>query len=65
MSLCVDDRLVCIPEINIHDKELWVKLVIYVDYTETHGQQNIRLSNNISEDLNPQQHHSQKLKCHN
>jgi len=30
-------------EINIHEKELWVKLVIYKDYTEVlHGQQNIK-----------------------
>jgi hypothetical protein len=28
-------------EINIHEKELCVKLVIYKDYTEMHGQQNI------------------------
>jgi len=27
-------------EINIHEKELCVKLVIYKDYTEMHGQQN-------------------------
>jgi hypothetical protein len=27
---------------NIHDKELCVKLVIYKDYTEMHGQQNIK-----------------------
>jgi len=30
-------------EINIHEKELCVKLVIYKDYTEMHGQQNIKL----------------------
>jgi hypothetical protein len=31
-------------EINIHEKELCVKLVIYVDYTEMlYGQQNIQL----------------------
>jgi hypothetical protein len=30
-------------EINIHEKELWVKLVIYKDYTEMHGQQNMKL----------------------
>ena len=30
-------------QINIHEKELCVKLVIYKDYTETHGQQNIKL----------------------
>jgi len=29
-------------EINIHEKELCVKLVIYKDYTEMHGQQNIK-----------------------
>jgi hypothetical protein len=29
-------------EINIHDKELCVKLVIYKVYTEMHGQQNIK-----------------------
>jgi hypothetical protein len=28
-------------EINIHEKELCVKLVIYKDYTEMHDQQNI------------------------
>jgi len=28
--------------INIHEKELCVKLVIYKDYTEMHGQQNIK-----------------------
>jgi len=27
---------------NIHEKELCVKLVIYKDYTEIHGQQNIK-----------------------
>jgi hypothetical protein len=26
-------------EINIHGKELCIKLVIYKDYTEMHGQQ--------------------------
>jgi len=30
-------------EINIHEKELCVKLVIYKDYTKMHGQQNIKL----------------------
>jgi hypothetical protein len=29
-------------EINIHEKELCVKLVMYKDYTEMHGQQNIK-----------------------
>ena len=29
-------------EINIHEKELCVKLVVYKDYTEMHGQQNIK-----------------------
>jgi len=29
-------------ELNIHEKELCVKLVIYKDYTEMHGQQNIK-----------------------
>jgi hypothetical protein len=29
-------------EINIHEKELCVKLVIYKDSTEIHGQQNIK-----------------------
>jgi hypothetical protein len=29
-------------EINIHEKELCVKLVIYKDYTDMHGQQNIK-----------------------
>jgi hypothetical protein len=32
-------------EINIHEKELCVKLVIYKDYTEMHGQQNIKGGN--------------------
>jgi len=32
-------------EINIHKKELTVKLVIYKDYNEMHGQQNIKLHN--------------------
>jgi len=31
-------------EINIHEKELCVKLVIYKDYTDMHGQQNIKNS---------------------
>jgi hypothetical protein len=30
-------------EINIQEKELCVKLVIYKDYTEMRGQQNIKL----------------------
>jgi len=30
--------------VNTHEKELCVKLVIYKDYTEMHGQQNIKLS---------------------
>jgi len=29
-------------EINIHEKELCVKLVIYKDYTEMHFQQNMK-----------------------
>jgi hypothetical protein len=29
-------------EINIHEKELCAKLVIYKDYTEMHGQENIK-----------------------
>jgi hypothetical protein len=29
-------------EIYMHEKELCVKLVIYKDYTEMHGQQNIK-----------------------
>jgi len=29
-------------EININEKELCVKLVIYKDYTEMHGQQDIK-----------------------
>ena len=29
-------------EINVHEKELCVKLVIYKDYIEMHGQQNIK-----------------------
>jgi len=35
-------RNVQIIEINIHEKELCVKLVIYKDYSEMHGQQNIK-----------------------
>jgi len=31
-------------EINIHEKELCVKLVIYKDYTRMHGQQNIKFA---------------------
>jgi hypothetical protein len=31
-------------EINIHEKEMGVKLIIYKDDTEMHGQQNIKLS---------------------
>jgi hypothetical protein len=32
-----------LPEtINIHEKELCVKLVIYKDYTKMHGQQDIK-----------------------
>jgi len=31
-----------LDEINIHEKELCVKLVIYKNYTEMHGQQNIK-----------------------
>ena len=30
---------------NIHEKELCVKLVIYIDYTEMHGQRNIKFRN--------------------
>jgi len=30
-------------EINIYENELCVKLVIYKDYTEMHGQQNINI----------------------
>jgi hypothetical protein len=30
-------------EINVHEEELCVKLVIYKDYTEMHGQQNIKV----------------------
>ena len=33
-----------LDEINIHEKELCVKLVIYKNYTEMHGQQNIKHS---------------------
>jgi len=29
---------------NIHVKELCVKLVIYKDYNEMHGQQNIKIN---------------------
>jgi len=32
-------------EINVHEKELCVKLVIYKDYDEMHGQQNIKYRN--------------------
>jgi hypothetical protein len=31
-------------EINVHEKELCLKLVIYKDCTEMHGQQNIKFS---------------------
>ena len=31
-------------EIKVHEKELCVRLVIYKDYTEMHGQQNIKFS---------------------
>ena len=34
-------------EINIHEKELCVKLVIYKDYTEIHGQQNVKKDNTV------------------
>jgi hypothetical protein len=30
-------------QINIHEKEMCVKLVVYKDYTEMHGQQNIKV----------------------
>jgi len=30
-------------EININETELYIKLFIYKDYNETHGQQNINL----------------------
>jgi len=30
-------------EINIHEKEMCAKLVIYKDYTKMHGQQNIKV----------------------
>jgi len=30
-------------EINIHEKELCIKLVIYKNYTEMHGQQNVKI----------------------
>jgi len=29
-------------EVNIHENDLCVKLVIYKDYAEMHGQQNIK-----------------------
>jgi hypothetical protein len=35
-------------EINIYKKELCVKLIIYKDYTEMHGQQNIKFYNHVS-----------------
>jgi len=35
-------------EIKIHEKELCVKLVIYKDYTEMHGQQNTKCNTNYS-----------------
>jgi len=31
-------------QINIHEKELCIKVVIYKDYTEMHDQQNIKLT---------------------
>jgi hypothetical protein len=37
-------------EINIYEKELCFKLVIYKNYTEMHGQQNIKKSPNL---INP------------
>ena len=36
-------------EINIHEKESCLKLVIYKDYTETHGQQNMKYPKHILE----------------
>ena len=36
-------------EININEKELCVKLVIYKDCTEMHGQQNIKDKNQSTE----------------
>jgi hypothetical protein len=36
-------------EINIHEKEVCVKLVIYSDYTEMHGQQNIKMRTAVVE----------------
>jgi len=36
-------------EINIHKKALCVKLVIYKDYTEMHGQQKIKKKKNVEE----------------
>ena len=38
-------------EINIHGKELCVKLVIYKNYTEMHGQENIKFCQAITEDF--------------
>jgi hypothetical protein len=32
-------------KISIHEKELCLKLVIYKDYTEMHGQQNVKFCN--------------------
>jgi len=34
-------------EIYINEKELCVKLVIYKDYTEMHGQRNIKSGNKL------------------
>ena len=39
----IDVRHMYRIEINIHVKELFVKLAIYKDYNEMHGQQNIEL----------------------
>ena len=38
-------------EINIHEKELYYKLIIYKDYTEIQGQQNLKDLNFTRSDL--------------
>jgi hypothetical protein len=39
----LDERNMYRIEIKLHEKELCVKLVIYKDFTEMHGQQNIKV----------------------
>ena len=39
-------------EIKVHGKEMYVKLVIYEDYNEMHGQQNITFTYDGSQNPN-------------